>query len=322
MLLRAVRDGAVESVHRGHVVIAAADATVLGVLGDANLPVYVRSAVKPLQALATLELLGEGGTDIDEVGLAISCASHDGSETHQVEAARLLAGANLDESALRCPPALPGDLATLRRSPMPTRLAHNCSGKHAAFLAAQVAAGGDPAHYLRRGSRLQRRVHDHLAEVSGSTPTGPGIDGCGAPAWLLPLAGLATGFARLAGARHPPLARVAAAMRARPDLVGGVSAVDTRLMLADARIVAKRGAEAVFAAGAVLPDGSSVGVAVKIADGGQRATAPVVGVLLRSLGLRVPADLATPVVLGGGRSHGRLETAPGVEGLAIQGGGR
>lgn len=161
---------------------------------------------------------------------------------------------------------------------------------------------------------MQRRIREHLADVSGATPTGPGTDGCGAPAWLLSLRGLATSFARLAVADDGRLGRVAAAMRARPDLIGGMSALDTRLMLGDARIVAKRGAEAVFGAGAALSTGAGtgagVGIAVKISDGGQRATDPVVGVLLHALGLSVARQIARPAVLGGGRVRGHLETDP------------
>lgn len=318
VLVRVVRDGVVESVHRGHVVLASAAGNVLAALGEADLQVYVRSAVKPFQALATLELLDAAGERLDEHGLAIACASHEGSDAHQVEAARLLAQAGLDESALRCPPALPGDLATLRRSLEATPLAHNCSGKHASFLAAQVADGADPARYLRRDSQLQRRIRDYLGDVSGASPAGPGVDGCGAPAWLLSLQGLATAFARLAVASEGSLGRVAAAMRARPDLVGGASALDTRLMLGDARVVAKRGAEAVFGAGAVIGSGDGVGIAFKVSDGGQRAAEPVIGVLLDALGLSVSRELARPVVLGGGRSRGHLEADPSVAAVATR----
>ncbi len=310
-LVHVTRDGVVESVHRGHVAVVAIDGTVLAALGNPGLPAYARSALKPFQALATLELLGEAGRTLDTVGLAIACASHEGSDEHQVEAARLLADAGLDEEALLCPAALPDDVATLRRTPAPTRLAHNCSGKHASFLAAQVAAGEDPAAYLDPNGRLQRRIAERLAEVSGATPTGPGSDGCGAPAWILPLRALAAAFARLA-AGTGDLAPMAAALRARPDLVGGTSAVDTALMLGDARIVAKRGAEACFGAGALRPDGSPIGIAVKIADGTGRATGPVVGAVLRGLGFHVDDALVRPEVLGGGLPHGVITAVPAV----------
>ncbi len=315
VLVRVVRDGVVESAHRGHVVACTVDGEVVAALGEPQLPTYVRSAAKPFQALATLELLAEGDIALDSDGLAIACASHDGSDVHQIEAARLLAEAGLDESALQCPAALPKDLPALLSQRRPEPLAHNCSGKHAGFLLATTAVGDDPVDYLSTDSRLQRRVRDFLAEVCDATPAGPGVDGCGAPAWLLPLRALATGFARLAAARGDPgtdLGRIAAAMTARPDLVGGAGAYDTELMRADAAVVAKRGAEAVLAAG-VAAAGATLGIAVKIADGGFRADGPVLAAALAALGRTVPAAQRAPVVLGGGRPHGAVVVDPAVD---------
>jgi L-asparaginase II len=323
-LVRVTRDGSVESVHRGHVVLAAADGTVIGALGDADLPVYVRSAAKPFQAVAVLVLLDEAGARLDNDGLAIACASHTGGGEHQIEAARLLALAGLDESALRCPPALPADLDTLCEQEEPVPLAHNCSGKHAAFLLGQTVAGGAAQEYLTPSSRVQRCVREQLALVSGREPTGPGVDGCGAPAWVLPLVGLATATARLADPPGGPehslggrLERVRAAMSARPDLVGGRGCPDTLLMVADQRVVAKRGAEAVFAAGLATSagPGQGLGVAVKVADGGNRAAAPVVAAVLRELGAVVPAAVVEPAVFAGGSPHGRIAVDPEVAGL-------
>lgn len=311
ILVRVVRDGVVESVHRGAVTVATADGDVVAALGDTDHLTYVRSAAKPFQALATTALLGDAGITLDARGLAIACASHTGTEEHQIEAAHLLALAGLDESALACPPALPSDDATLIAQRVPTALAHNCSGKHAAFLFAHVVAGGEPRTYLDLDSTLQRLVRDALATTMRAVPKGPGVDGCGAPAWVMPLSGLATAFAQLA-AGTGGLAPMRDAMRAWPQLVGGEDCPDTRLMLADGRSVAKRGAEAVLAAG--LEDGA-VGVAVKIEDGSSRAAGPVVATLLAGLGAHVPDDLRVPAVLGGGLPHGALEVDQAVAGL-------
>jgi L-asparaginase II len=323
VLATVVRDGVVESVHRGHLAVVDAEGTVLAGVGDPAAVVYARSSVKPLQALATLQLLADAGVadQLGDAGLAIACASHAGTDVHQIEAAHLLALAGLDESALRCPPALPSDIPALLVHGEATRLAHNCSGKHAAFIWAQAAAGADPAAYLDVDSRIQQQVREHLAAVTGAAPEGPGVDGCGAPAWRLPLAALATGFARLAAPRRSAagggaaagcaagLERVRSAMTAHPDLVGGAEAADTMLMRADRRVVAKRGAEAVLAVGVAGVGGAGrpVGVGVKIADGGPRAGPPAVAAVLEALGVSVPRALGRPVVLGGGRPHGWIE---------------
>lgn len=311
-LVRLVRNGVVESVHRGHVVVCTPDATIVTALGVPDRLTYVRSTVKPFQALAVLDMLAEEGIAMDTDALAIACSSHDGTDTQQIEAARVLAEAGLDESALQCPPAFPRDVAAARSQAEPHPLAHNCSGKHAGFLWATVAAGDDPAGYLDVDSGLQQRVARRLADACGATPQGPGVDGCGAPAWLLPLQALATGFARLAAGSTPPLLQVRDAMRARPLLVGGPASVDTALMRADTGVVAKRGAEAVFAAG-VVAGASSLGVAVKIVDGAPRADGPVVATLLAALGRAVPDSVARPQVFGGGRPQGVLEVDPVVE---------
>lgn len=311
VLVRVVRDGVVESAHRGHVVVADADGAVLAAAGDADRPTYVRSAAKPFQAVATRTLLAEAGADLTVEGLAIACASHVGSAEHQIEAAHLLAVAGLDEAALRCPAALPTDTATLvDQRGVPTPLGHNCSGKHAAFLYAHTTTGGDPARYLDVDVRLQRDVRDALGDLLHAVPDGPGVDGCGAPAWVLPLRGLARGFAALA-AGAGDLRPIAAALRARPDLVGGDGCPDTALMTADARVVAKRGAEGVLAAGFVPTSGGApVGMAVTVEDGAARATGPVVAALLAALGAIVPDELRAPPVLGGGLPHGALEVDP------------
>lgn len=305
VLARVVRNGVVESIHTGSVVVCDARGQTLAALGDASRSTYVRSAVKPFQLLAVLDTLDAAGFALDQRGLAIAMASHDGSNGQQIEAARLLAEAGLDESALQCPPALPRDVETARSQRLPTTLAHNCSGKHASFLLATVLAGEDPSTYLAVDSPVQRRIVERVAEACAAAPEGPGIDGCGAPAWLLPLDGLARAFAKFAIGATPELERVRAAMTARPLLIGGPLAVDSQLMATDSTIVAKRGAEAVFAAGSPLAGGR--GIAVKVDDGGGRGDGTVASAILEALGHPVPDVVRHPPVLGGGAVQGALE---------------
>lgn len=270
--------------------------------GDPRTLVYPRSAIKPFQAHAAAQLTRPRPSSD---GLAIMSASHTGSRRQQAAVLRVLDRAGLTAMALRCPRALPSDPAALRERPDPTRVAHNCSGKHAGFLAATVGAGADPAGYLRTDAPVQQAVRSTLAATCATEPVGPGVDGCGAPAWRLPLAAMAHGFAMLA-APDGELATVAAAMRAHPDLIGGDGVIDTELMRADQRVIAKRGAEATLAAAIRTPAGP-LGLAIKISDGGARALGPVaVGVLTR-LGIGGPAQLARPVVTGGDEPHGAIE---------------
>jgi L-asparaginase II len=311
VLAHVVRDGVIESVHRGHVVVAAADGAVAAALGDSDRLLYPRSALKPFQALGSLDLLDAEGVGLDLDGLAIACASHTGSAMHQVEAARLLALAGLDERALRCPPALPWDVPTLLDQGGPTALAHNCSGKHAGFLLATAVAGADPAGYLAPASPVQQAVRGRVSEAAASEPGGPGVDGCGAPAWTMTLRALASAFARL-GAGQGPYRRVREAMRKRPHLVGGAGRTDTLLMLAEHRVVAKSGAEAVLAAGFDDQWYGPLGVAVKIEDGSARATGPVAAAVVRALGGIASERVARPEVLGGGEPRGAVEADPAI----------
>jgi L-asparaginase II len=130
----------------------------------------------------------------------------------------------------------------------------------------------------------------------------------------MPLRSMATVFARLArperlDALGPFAERATAAMRAEPYLVGGRRRLDTDLMTVAPDVVAKEGAEALACAGVTS---SGLGVAVKIADGGWRATGPALIQVLREIDalsdrdVRELADHAHPSVVGGGRPVGEL----------------
>jgi L-asparaginase II len=298
-----VRDGALEALHCGHIAVVDADGDLLAGAGVADTAIYPRSALKPFQAAACLDLADDLPPAADE--LAMIAASHTGSRTHQAVVLRLLERAGVAPSALRCPHTLPTDAAALRERPAPTRLAHACSGKHAGFLLATRRADAELERYLAEDSPVQQEVLRRVRNACDTEPEGPAVDGCGAPAWRLPLVALARGYARVA-AEEGLLGPVAEAMRTYPNLVGGQGLVDTELMAADGRITAKRGAEAALGI-AVRDRGRTLGVAIKITDGGARAMGPVAGSVLTRLGVRVPPALARPAVLGGGLPHGALE---------------
>lgn len=311
VIATATRDGVVESVHRGTVVVVTYD-EVHVVVGDAAAPVYPRSALKPFQTVAVLRSCDAAGITLDEESVAIASASHDGSDDAQVAAAALLAEAGLDESALRCPPDWPIDTRVTADLDGPTTLSHNCSGKHAAMLLAHTARGEAPETYLDLTTRLQHAIRLALAEALGAAPNGPGIDGCGAPAWLTTPAALARGYMALVAGANPPLDRVRRAMAAHPLLVGGRTLPDTAMMQADARVVVKRGAEGIMGAGMMHPTHGPVGVAVKVADGGDRAAGPVTAAVLEALGAIVPPHVRRAPVLGGGIRHGEVTATEGV----------
>ena len=104
------------------------------------------------------------------------------------------------------------------------------------------------------------------------------VDGCGVPTFALPLERMALMFARLEQVDGG--ARVAAAMRAHPDLIRGPMAADSLLMRELAGWTAKGGAEGLLCAAG--PGG--LGIALKVEDGSMRAMRPALAELLRRLG--------------------------------------
>ncbi|MEJ2886547.1 asparaginase [Actinomycetospora aeridis] len=295
------RGGFVESEHRVSLVVLEPDGEVGLRAGETGVPMLARSALKPAQAVACLEL----GADLDDRELALATGSHSGEPQHLAVAAGLLARLGLDAGALGCPPGRPLGLAADRAwgTREPDRLAMNCSGKHAAMLAACRAQGWPEDSYLEPAHPLQRHLRATLERLAGPV-RGVTVDGCGAPAFATDLVALARLGQRLvAGVEGTAEHRVAAAMRAHPELVAGTDRLDTAVMAHLPGAVSKIGAEGVLLA--VLPDGAAL--ALTIVDGGARAVGPVLLEILDRRGVAHPAelrDLVAPHVRGGGHPIG------------------
>jgi L-asparaginase II len=311
-LVRVVRGGLTESIHAGHVAVCDADGTVIASAGDPDRMVFARSCMKPLQAAVSLSAIDEPLPDREA---AVIAASHNGEPVHVGTVRAVLERAGLDADALRNPPGWPLDAESMAASQHKHKLLHNCSGKHAGMLLACVRVGWDPATYLRASHPLQRRVTRAVRRATGLEDLVMSVDGCGVPVHGMPLRSMATLFARLTATERlgdlaPAADRVTEAMRSEPYLVGGRNRVDTDLMRTTPDVVAKSGAEALECA-AVLPSG--LGVAVKIEDGGSRASAPALIRVLEQIDvlsahhLRALAYHASPPVFGGGKPVGALE---------------
>jgi L-asparaginase II len=282
----AVRRGPVtESVHTVHAV-AVEDGEIAAHRGDSKLLAFYRSACKPIQALP----LARERDDLDEAELAIACASHQG-EPAQVEAVR---------SLLAKAPATVDDLECGFDEGRPhERIYHNCSGKHAGMLALCRARGWPTEGYRLAGHPCQDAMLAEIAAVAEKPPeTIPtAVDGCGVLTFALTLERMAFSFSRLAAER--PLA----AMRARPELIGGEGAYDTQLMLELPGWAAKRGAEGLICAGS--PDG--LGVALKVEDGNPRALKPALAAFLGGLGFGLDGFASPALQNSRGENVGVLE---------------
>jgi L-asparaginase II len=315
-LVRVVRSGVTESIHLGHVAVCDPSGRLLAVAGDPERLLFSRSSMKPLQAAVSLRRIAE---PLPRELVAVMCASHNGEAVHVRSVRRLLRAGGLAERRLGCPPDLPMAAYARREAVGPRRIYHNCSGKHAGMLLACDRSGLDLGTYLRPSHPLQREIVRAVRTATDADPV-IGVDGCGAPVHGVPIRGMATLFARLAGPeRLGRLAEHAAtavgAMRAEPYLVAGRARSDTLIMEAVPGVITKVGAEGLHCA-AVL--GQGIGVAVRIDDGSDRAAAPALLRTLELLGVLDEgqrerlASVAAPAVLGGGRPVGALEPGFGL----------
>jgi L-asparaginase II len=280
------RGGLTEAVHRVHAV-AVQDGTVVAEAGDAGLVAFMRSSSKPLQAI----LLARARADLDERDLAIASASHLADDAQLAAVRALLAKAPATEEELECGPV----------GEPPSRLKHNCSGKHAGMLALCRAKGWRSEGYRLEGHRVQREMLAVHAEASHvpEDEIRTGIDGCGVLTFGLPLERMANAFARL-----PQLEggdKVAAGMRAHPELIRGPLASDTRLMKALPGWIAKGGAEGLLCAA-----GDGFGVALKSEDGNGRGLGPAAAAFLRQLDLDLGALAVVPLENSRGELVGEI----------------
>ncbi len=320
-LVVATRGQLVESVHYGSVAVADATGRLLWHAGDTDFPVFTRSTLKPFQALPFVADGGPARFGFSPVQVALLCASHSGEARQVAAVGDMLARAGCRPADLRCGWHLPIFFTARGITPpadlVPDPLQHNCSGKHAGFLAWCRLHGASLADYLEPVHPLQQAIRQGLARLAGAGEVElvPGVDGCGAPNYALPLARLARLYARLAqpdaaGADAPALATLSAAMRAQPEMVSGEFRDDLLLARAGPWL-AKGGAEGVQAL--AVPE-RGIGIAIKIADGGTRALRVATAAVLAQLGLLPEkaggalADWHSPEIRNhAGRITGRLQ---------------
>ncbi len=285
------RNGVVEAVHRIHAV-AVRGGEVVAAAGDASLTCFMRSSSKPLQALP----LVRARDDLPDDELAIACASHRNTPDQIAAVRALLARAEATEDDLELGP----------QEGRPPELIHNnCSGNHAGMLALCRARGWPTDGYRLPEHPVQQACRDVHAEAAELEPDAMqiGTDGCGIVTFALTLERMAHAFSRLASLEGGE--RVATAMRARPDLVGGPDGADYLLMRDAPGWLAKGGAEGLLCAAG--PDG--VGVALKTEDGASRAHAPALAALLGLLGVGLPDLAVRPVFNTRGERVGEVVTS-------------
>ena len=256
------RGDVVEATHLVHAV-AVRDGAVVEQAGESGRIAYLRSSAKPFQALPLVRVRD----DLTTEEIAIASASHLGSPEQLAAVRSLLEKAPAAEDELEC-------------GAEPTPLEHNCSGKHAGMLALCRVHGWASGGYRLATHPVQHACRDEVASAADvpvdEIPTA--VDGCGVTTFALPLERMALMFSRLEQVDGG--ARVAAAMRAHPELIRGPMAADSLLMRELEGWTAKGGAEGLLCVSG--PHG--LGLALKVEDGSMRAMRPAVAELLRRLG--------------------------------------
>ncbi|MEO0947113.1 MAG: asparaginase [Cyanobacteria bacterium J06641_5] len=276
--VRLLRNGLCESIHHVHATVCDDRGRLLSMAGNAEIATFIRSALKPFQALAVLTTGTLDRYGLNNRDLAIVCGSHHGTIEQARQVFNILWRADIDPSALQCP--LPQG--------QQSRLQHNCSGKHAGMLAVCQQRYWPLSAYMQSDSPIQQLILAKVAELL-SMPGAEIIgaqDDCGAPTYMLTLVQMAALYAKLASGDDLSLERIVRAMTHDPEMVAGEGAFDTELMrLTAGEVVSKSGAEGIQCIGRV---GEGMGLALKAIDGAKRAKYAAAIHLLQQLGWIAP----------------------------------
>jgi L-asparaginase II len=301
VLVEIHRGEAVETRHRGALVVVDCQGSHVHVAGDPDQPVYIRSSIKPF---VSAWLVTSGVADamgLTDAELAIVAGSHAGTDVDCELVEGMLQRIGRSEDDLRNGTDGPADEATklelARRGEPSGRLRQMCSGEHAGLLALAVHSGVPTDDYWAEDHPVQQSIADLVARLFGAGERmHTALDDCSLPTWRMPLSAVARGYSWLARPDRLPgelrdleegLGRVRDAMRAHPERISGPGQLDTDLTAADGGFVAKEGAEGLLAIGAV---GTGLGIALTIEDGDKTRRAASVAAIATLTRLRLLDD--------------------------------
>lgn len=278
-----LREGLVESTHRVQAVLCDNRGRILSAAGNPETATFIRSALKPFQALAVATTGTLERYNLNDRDLAIMCSSHHGRVEQVRQAFNILWRSDVDPSALQCP------IPEGKQSP----LEYNCSGKHAGMLAVCQQRQWPLSSYLQYNHPVQKLVLSQVAELMKM----PGEelirahDDCGAPTYFVQLRQMASLYAQLASGDNLAMERIVRSMTHHPEMVAGAGSFDTELMrLSQGDVVSKAGAEGVQCIGRI---GEGMGLAIKVMDGSKRAKYAVAIQLLKQLSWITPTVAET-----------------------------
>lgn len=280
----------VESTHRGRAVVVDSLGHIIRSWGDIYDPTFARSSLKLIQALPLLESGAADAFHLNSEELALAAASHHGEEVHMSILEKWLKKIGKDERCLECGVHKPLS-SSIKTSFEREKALHNaCSGKHLGMITTSLHRGEPIERYSQHDHMAQRRVEQALGEMTSvdMSLSPHGKDGCGIPAFAIPLYNIALAMARFADPSHlhyprqKAINRLLHAVKEHPELISGSKGFDSKVIeLTKGDVISKLGAGGVEVA--IIPS-LGFGVAVKIDDGHLKAAEVALLAILRSIG--------------------------------------
>ena len=266
-----IRGSNIESIHKIHAVISDKKGRVLMCAGNPEYKTFIRSALKPFQAIPFISSGASSIINNPSKSIALACGSHSGSRIHSREAFKILWEYDIDINNLKCP--------KLKSSP----LVHNCSGKHAAFLATCKKMDWPLESYLKGNHPLQVeifRIVSELLEIPQSEINAE-RDDCGAPTLYLKLIEMSKLYSLLSSSENAELEQISRAMTTNPIMISDNNKFDTEIIKAShGQVISKGGAEGIQC---LCKVNEGIGLALKVEDGSKRAKHAVSLHLLKQL---------------------------------------
>jgi L-asparaginase II len=298
------RGGSPENVFYGSFAVVDRDGKLVASLGDVTTPMFTRSALKPFQALPLASHPGFAQFKLTPQETALLCSSHNGEEMHAAAAKAMLARVSLTEAALLCGSHVPYWYQAKNQKPETGQrwnaLYSNCSGKHSGMLLYATLIGAARENYLEIDHPVQRTIREAVAYACGVENASAmpwGTDGCSAPNYAVPLAGLARAFAWMTreddDSKYGDAGRVLfSAMATHPEMVSGEARNDLALAVAGrgdsyamtgrGDWIAKVGADGIQT---LASKTRGIGIAAKVSDGNGPALMVAFCAALEQLGM-------------------------------------
>ena len=265
------RGSNIESIHKVHAVISDKKGRVLMCSGNPEYKSFIRSALKPFQAIPFVSSGAASKINNASRSIALSCGSHSGTKMHIREAFKILWEYDIDVKNLKCP--------KLRQSP----LEHNCSGKHSAFLATCKKLNWPLESYLSYDHPLQKEIVRIVAELLDTSISNIKAerDDCGAPTLYMKLNEMAKLYALLSSSENAELEQISRAITTNPTMISDDNRFDTEVIKAShGQVISKGGAEGIQC---LCKVSEGIGLALKVEDGSKRAKQAVGLHLLKQL---------------------------------------